>query len=108
MQGQLVCSGCRTLLVYPQGATNVCCAVCNTVTAVPPPGLHLSLTNCDLSFLSIFVILRSFHLEVETSKKEITVYYDEFLKASLEKMQNPTRNCILSLLDVASSFILAR
>ena len=34
-QGQLVYSGCRTLLVYPQGAPNVCCAVCNTVTAVP-------------------------------------------------------------------------
>lgn len=37
-QSQLVCSGCRNLLMYPAGATSVCCAVCNSVTAVPPPG----------------------------------------------------------------------
>ncbi|WZZ60639.1 hypothetical protein YC2023_060746 [Brassica napus] len=37
-QSQLVCSGCRNLLMYPVGATSVCCAVCNAVTAVPPPG----------------------------------------------------------------------
>jgi len=37
-QSQLVCSGCRNLLLYPAGATSVCCAVCNAVTAVPPPG----------------------------------------------------------------------
>ncbi|KAF9685519.1 hypothetical protein SADUNF_Sadunf03G0063000 [Salix dunnii] len=37
-QSQLVCSGCRNLLLYPVGATSVCCAVCNAVTAVPPPG----------------------------------------------------------------------
>ncbi|KAF7839346.1 serine/threonine-protein kinase BSK5-like [Senna tora] len=34
---QLVCSGCRNRLLYPVGATSVCCAVCNAVTAVPPP-----------------------------------------------------------------------
>ncbi|KAG5540089.1 hypothetical protein RHGRI_020353 [Rhododendron griersonianum] len=39
-QSQLVCSGCRNLLLYPVGATSVCCAVCNAVTAVPPPGLN--------------------------------------------------------------------
>ncbi|KAH1250188.1 Protein LOL1 [Glycine max] len=38
VQSQLVCSGCRNLLVFPVGATSVCCAVCNAVTAVPPPG----------------------------------------------------------------------
>ncbi|KAJ7296363.1 hypothetical protein O6H91_07G099900 [Diphasiastrum complanatum] len=37
-QSQLYCSGCRTLLVYPHGATNVRCALCNCVTAVPPHG----------------------------------------------------------------------
>ncbi|CAN0842885.1 Protein LSD1, partial [Linum grandiflorum] len=37
-QSQLVCSGCRNLLLFPAGATSVCCAVCNSVTAVPPPG----------------------------------------------------------------------
>lgn len=38
VQSQLVCSGCRNLLLYPMGATSVCCAVCNAVTTVPPPG----------------------------------------------------------------------
>lgn len=45
-QGQLVCSGCRTLLVYPQGAANVRCAVCSTVTAVPPPGTEMAQLIC--------------------------------------------------------------
>ncbi|KAG6427873.1 hypothetical protein SASPL_112120 [Salvia splendens] len=38
MQSQVVCSGCRSLLMYPSGATNVCCAVCNSVTTIPPQG----------------------------------------------------------------------
>ncbi|CAI9777311.1 unnamed protein product [Fraxinus pennsylvanica] len=29
-------SATRTVLLYPTGATNVCCALCNAVTAVPP------------------------------------------------------------------------
>ncbi|KAH0985229.1 hypothetical protein GBA52_012406 [Prunus armeniaca] len=37
MQSQLVCSGCRSILLYPRGATNVCCALCNIITPVPPP-----------------------------------------------------------------------
>lgn len=36
MQSQLVCRGCKTTLLYPRGAANVCCAVCNVVTTVPP------------------------------------------------------------------------
>ncbi|XP_047095175.1 protein LSD1 isoform X1 [Lolium rigidum] len=36
-QSQLVCSGCRNLLMYPAGAPSVCCAVCSTVTTVPAP-----------------------------------------------------------------------
>ncbi|BAH91924.1 Os02g0807700 [Oryza sativa Japonica Group] len=36
-QSQLVCSGCRNLLMYPAGATSICCAVCSTVTVVPAP-----------------------------------------------------------------------
>ncbi|KAK1283867.1 Protein LSD1 [Acorus calamus] len=35
MQSQLVCAGCRRILLYPRGATNVCCAVCSTITGVP-------------------------------------------------------------------------
>lgn len=37
MQSQIVCHGCRTVLLYPRGAPSVCCAVCHAVTNVPPP-----------------------------------------------------------------------
>ncbi|WVZ26630.1 hypothetical protein V8G54_005174 [Vigna mungo] len=46
MQSQLVCNGCRSLLLYPRGATNVCCALCNTITSVPPPGMDMSQLYC--------------------------------------------------------------
>lgn len=45
-QSQLVCSGCRNLLLYPQGASSVCCAVCNVVTSVPPPGTEMAQLVC--------------------------------------------------------------
>ncbi|XP_039051954.1 protein LOL1-like isoform X2 [Hibiscus syriacus] len=45
-QSQLVCSGCQNLLLYPIGATSVCCAVCNAVTAVPPPGTEMAQLVC--------------------------------------------------------------
>lgn len=56
MQSQLVCSGCRSILVYPRGAANVCCAICNAVTTVPPPGISYL-----LCFLSYFTLSRCFH-----------------------------------------------
>ncbi|XP_010449175.1 PREDICTED: protein LSD1 isoform X1 [Camelina sativa] len=40
MQDQLVCHGCRNLLMYPRGASNVRCALCNTINMVPPPHPH--------------------------------------------------------------------
>ncbi|XP_058196819.1 protein LSD1 [Rhododendron vialii] len=46
MQSQLVCSGCRTVLLYPRGATNVCCALCNAITSVPPPGMEMAQLIC--------------------------------------------------------------
>ncbi|XVF26317.1 hypothetical protein REPUB_Repub14bG0005900 [Reevesia pubescens] len=46
MQSQLVCSGCRSILLYPRGATNVCCALCNTITQVPSPGMEMSQLIC--------------------------------------------------------------
>ncbi|XP_021900228.1 protein LSD1 [Carica papaya] len=46
MQSQLVCSGCRSILVYPRGAANVCCAICNAVTTVPPPGMEMAQLIC--------------------------------------------------------------
>ncbi|MFS7923442.1 putative transcription factor Znf-LSD family [Helianthus anomalus] len=45
-ESQLVCSGCRNLLLYPVGATSVCCAVCSSVTAVPPPGTEMAQLVC--------------------------------------------------------------
>ncbi|XP_077253265.1 protein LOL2-like isoform X1 [Tasmannia lanceolata] len=36
MQSQLVCGGCRNLLLFPSGAANVRCAICSTITSVPP------------------------------------------------------------------------
>ncbi|KAJ4825197.1 hypothetical protein Tsubulata_046514 [Turnera subulata] len=45
-QSQLVCSGCRTLLLFPVGATSLCCAVCNAMTAVPPPGTEMAQLVC--------------------------------------------------------------
>ncbi|XP_039004511.1 protein LSD1-like isoform X2 [Hibiscus syriacus] len=46
MQSQLICSGCRSILLYPRGATNVCCAFCNTVSQVPPPGMGMTQLIC--------------------------------------------------------------
>ncbi|XP_074582174.1 protein LOL3-like [Curcuma longa] len=46
MQRQLVCNGCRSVLLYPRGATNVCCAICNNITAVPPPGMEMAHLVC--------------------------------------------------------------
>nr|XP_010919878.1 protein LSD1 isoform X2 [Elaeis guineensis] len=45
-QSQIVCSGCRNLLLYPLGATSVCCAVCNAVTVVPSPGTEMARLVC--------------------------------------------------------------
>uniref|UniRef100_A0A2P2JQQ3 Protein LSD1 isoform X2 n=2 Tax=Rhizophora mucronata TaxID=61149 RepID=A0A2P2JQQ3_RHIMU len=45
MQSQLVCNGCRSLLLYPRGASNVCCALCNTITPVPP-GMEMAQLIC--------------------------------------------------------------
>ncbi|KAE8689806.1 Protein LSD1 [Hibiscus syriacus] len=43
MQSQLVCSGCRSVLLYPRGATSVRCALCNTIT---PPGMEMAQLIC--------------------------------------------------------------
>ncbi|XP_062211897.1 protein LOL3-like [Phragmites australis] len=46
MQSQIVCHGCRTVLLYPRGAPSVCCAVCQAITTVPPPGLEMAQLIC--------------------------------------------------------------
>ncbi|CAN6909584.1 unnamed protein product [Brassica oleracea] len=44
MQEQLVCRGCRTTLMYPRGAINVCCALCRTIN--PPQGMDMANIVC--------------------------------------------------------------
>nr|GEX22185.1 protein LSD1-like [Tanacetum cinerariifolium] len=46
MQSQIICNGCRSILLYPRGASNVCCALCNAVTSVPPPGMEMDQLIC--------------------------------------------------------------
>ncbi|EEF32484.1 Charged multivesicular body protein 2b-B, putative [Ricinus communis] len=46
MQGQIMCNGCRSILLYPRGAPNVCCALCSTITAAPPPGMEMAQLIC--------------------------------------------------------------
>ncbi|NP_001152350.1 Protein LOL3 precursor [Zea mays] len=46
MQNQIMCHACRTLLLYPRGASSVCCAVCQAITTVPPPGLEMAQLIC--------------------------------------------------------------
>ncbi|XP_074269582.1 protein LOL2 isoform X1 [Silene latifolia] len=46
MQSQVVCNGCRTILLYPRGAPNVRCAVCNTITPVQPSGVEMDQIIC--------------------------------------------------------------
>ncbi|KAJ7551099.1 hypothetical protein O6H91_07G133700 [Diphasiastrum complanatum] len=45
-QSQLICSGCQTWLLYPQGATNVRCALCSYVTTIPPHGSDMARLVC--------------------------------------------------------------
>eukprot|EP00897_Mesotaenium_endlicherianum_P006650 jgi/Mesen1/6012/ME000306S05284 len=45
-QGQIICNGCRTLLVYPNNATNVRCALCSIITPVPPAGTEMARLVC--------------------------------------------------------------
>lgn len=45
---QLICGGCRALLMHPRGATSVRCACCHTVNLVPGPNqfAHVNCGNC--------------------------------------------------------------
>eukprot|EP00270_Netrium_digitus_P020260 TRINITY_DN8287_c0_g1_i1.p1 TRINITY_DN8287_c0_g1~~TRINITY_DN8287_c0_g1_i1.p1 ORF type:complete len:313 (-),score=47.46 TRINITY_DN8287_c0_g1_i1:360-1298(-) len=45
-QSQVVCMGCHTLLLYPNNATNVRCALCSTITPVPAAGTEMSQMIC--------------------------------------------------------------
>nr|XP_043625354.1 protein LSD1-like isoform X2 [Erigeron canadensis] len=43
---QLICGGCRTLLMYPRGATNVRCSCCHMVNLVPGGSNQVAQVNC--------------------------------------------------------------
>ncbi|KAJ6809613.1 protein LOL2-like [Iris pallida] len=45
-QSQVVCSGCRSVLAYPRGATNIRCSICNAITTMPPPGMDMAQLVC--------------------------------------------------------------
>ena len=45
-QSQIVCNGCNSWLLYPQGASNVRCVLCNHVTSVPPTGSEMAYLVC--------------------------------------------------------------
>lgn len=49
-QGHIICSGCGTLLMYPEGHPNVRCSICNVVTPTNS-GIanHKGLAKCMLS-----------------------------------------------------------
>ncbi|KAL8144471.1 hypothetical protein V2J09_017503, partial [Rumex salicifolius] len=47
-ESQLACSGCRNILLYPRGAGNVRCALCNTVTPVQPNGSEMDHLICGV------------------------------------------------------------
>ncbi|XP_077253267.1 protein LOL2-like isoform X2 [Tasmannia lanceolata] len=49
MQSQLVCGGCRNLLLFPSGAANVRCAICSTITSVPPA--HVNCGQCQTTLM---------------------------------------------------------
>ncbi|KAJ9548475.1 hypothetical protein OSB04_021018 [Centaurea solstitialis] len=59
MQSQIVCSGCRSILLYPRGAANVCCALCNAVTSAPP---------ADSSRLCLDYILGNLEIKLRLSE----------------------------------------
>ncbi|CAK9321520.1 unnamed protein product [Citrullus colocynthis] len=46
-QSQIVCSGCKNLLMYPAGATSICCALCHVVSPVPTSGLMMARLVCS-------------------------------------------------------------
>ncbi|KAL0550485.1 hypothetical protein IC582_015006 [Cucumis melo] len=46
-QNQIMCSGCKNMLIYPAGATSICCALCHAVTPVPTSGLTMARLVCS-------------------------------------------------------------
>ncbi|KAF0889387.1 hypothetical protein E2562_023680 [Oryza meyeriana var. granulata] len=56
MQSQIVCHGCRNVLLYPRGAPSVCCVVCHAVTSTaPPPGDDTSVPTAQSQNVTVVV-----------------------------------------------------
>ena len=53
---QLVCGACRTLLLYPRGATTVQCSMCNTVNLSVPQNQvsQINCGSCNLTLMYAF------------------------------------------------------
>lgn len=84
-QSQLVCSGCRNLLLYPVGATSVCCAVCKAVTTVPPPGMFTpQVMQCQSKFQPY---------------KRALCFWTRKMKPALKNRKYTHENLILKLLN---------
>ncbi|KAJ6770765.1 PROTEIN LSD1 [Salix purpurea] len=50
---QLICRGCRTLLMYARGATTVRCSCCHIVNYAPGPNqvAHVNCGNCQTTLM---------------------------------------------------------
>eukprot|EP01024_Parvocaulis_polyphysoides_P014566 TRINITY_DN16065_c0_g1_i1.p2 TRINITY_DN16065_c0_g1~~TRINITY_DN16065_c0_g1_i1.p2 ORF type:complete len:175 (-),score=7.16 TRINITY_DN16065_c0_g1_i1:241-765(-) len=46
--GHIVCRGCHVTLMYPQGASNVRCSQCGTITQSGLPMAELECANCHI------------------------------------------------------------
>lgn len=83
MQEQLVCRGCRTTLMYPRGAINVCCALCRTIN--PPQGNKKTLSVFG-SFVA--VLLKLVNIEKEKNKiicfDEKVSFYDNIFCVGMD------------------------
>lgn len=57
---QLICGGCRTLLMYSRGATSVRCSCCHTVNLAP--GIYFDDSFCDMEILCYDFIMLTSHI----------------------------------------------
>eukprot|EP01023_Acetabularia_acetabulum_P028228 TRINITY_DN26685_c0_g1_i1.p3 TRINITY_DN26685_c0_g1~~TRINITY_DN26685_c0_g1_i1.p3 ORF type:complete len:175 (-),score=15.88 TRINITY_DN26685_c0_g1_i1:133-657(-) len=49
--GRVVCRGCHVTLMFPQGASNVRCSQCGTITQATSPMAELTCANCNIRLM---------------------------------------------------------
>ncbi|KAK4348103.1 hypothetical protein RND71_034442 [Anisodus tanguticus] len=83
---QLICGGCRTLLMHPRGATSVRCACCHTVNLVPGSKSQVnggtSFRELRLTYLIERVLTNLLMSTVETVEGENSALASRFLGAT--------------------------